>query len=48
MDHLTEMSEDEHERLENAASNLQLNSRLGCQSVVKGGDVTVEVVNVET
>ena len=38
---LSEMGEDEQDRVEQAA-DLRLNSRLACQAVVKG-DVTVEV-----
>ncbi len=42
---LSEMEEDEIERIERATSN-QENSRLGCQAKVKG-DVVVEIVNVD-
>jgi ferredoxin, 2Fe-2S len=40
-EHLTEMEEDEEDRLY-MADGLTLHSRLGCQSVVRG-DVTVEI-----
>ena len=40
---LSEMDDDEADRLDMAA-DLQLNSRLGCQSVIeKPGDVVVEI-----
>jgi 2Fe-2S ferredoxin len=39
---LTEMDDDEADRLEMAPA-LTLHSRLGCQAVVKGGDVIVEI-----
>lgn len=41
MNNLSEMDEDEQDRVETAA-DLQLTSRLGCQCVVKG-DVVVEI-----
>ncbi|MGI8991794.1 MAG: 2Fe-2S iron-sulfur cluster-binding protein [Bryobacteraceae bacterium] len=41
MENLSEMDEDEQDRVETAA-DLQLTSRLGCQCVVKG-DVVVEI-----
>ena len=43
---LSQMEEDEQDRLEVAATGLQSSSRLGCQAKVHG-DVTVEVVNVD-
>ena len=39
--HLSEMQEDEEDRLDTAVG-LTIHSRLGCQAVVKG-DVTVEI-----
>jgi 2Fe-2S ferredoxin len=39
--HLSEMEDDEADRVETAA-DVQLSSRLGCQAVVKG-DVVVEI-----
>jgi len=41
-DHLSPMEDDEDDRLFGAA-DLTLHSRLGCQCVVKGGDVVVEI-----
>ena len=41
MNNLSEMEDDEMDRVEQAA-DFQLNSRLGCQAVVKG-DVTVNI-----
>jgi len=41
VDNLSEMEDDEMDRVEQAA-DFQLNSRLGCQAVVKG-DVTVHI-----
>lgn len=42
-DHLSEMEDDEADRLDMAA-DLQLNSRLGCQAVItKPGKVVVEI-----
>ena len=42
-EHLTEMDDDEADRLDMAA-DLQLNSRLGCQAVIKEpGEVVVEI-----
>jgi 2Fe-2S ferredoxin len=38
---LSEMEDDEADRVETAA-DVQLNSRLGCQAIVKG-DITVEI-----
>ena len=43
---LSEMEEDERERIENVPG-LVPESRLGCQAKVHGGDVTVEIVNEE-
>jgi 2Fe-2S ferredoxin len=43
--HLSEMEEDEEERLERVAVGLTLHSRLGCQSKIHG-DVIVEIQNV--
>ena len=43
---LSEIEDDEEERLERAANGRTLNSRLGCQAKVHG-DVTVEIVNLE-
>jgi 2Fe-2S ferredoxin len=40
-DHLSEMEQDEEDRLD-TAEGLTLHSRLGCQAVVKG-DVVVEI-----
>ncbi|MBK9170346.1 MAG: 2Fe-2S iron-sulfur cluster binding domain-containing protein [Bryobacterales bacterium] len=40
--HLSEMQDDEMDRLDTAA-DLTLHSRLGCQAVVKGGDVIVSI-----
>ena len=40
--HLTEMDDDEADRLD-MAPGLTLHSRLGCQAVVQGGDVVVEI-----
>ncbi len=42
---LSEIEEDEEERLERVAVGLTLHSRLGCQAKVHG-DVTVEIQNV--
>lgn len=42
---LSEMEEDEEERLERVAVGLTLRSRLGCQAKVHG-DVVVEVQNI--
>lgn len=42
---LSEMEDDEEERLERVAVGLTLRSRLGCQSKVHG-DVTVEIQNI--
>ena len=42
--HLSEMEEDEEERLDRATA-VTLHSRLGCQAKVHG-DVTVEVINI--
>lgn len=41
---LTEADDDELDRLDQAPG-LSLHSRLGCQAVVKGGDVVVEIPN---
>jgi 2Fe-2S ferredoxin len=41
-ENLSEMEEDEEDRLFTAA-DLTLHSRLGCQCVVRGGEVTVEI-----
>jgi 2Fe-2S ferredoxin len=41
--HLSEMEEDEEERLDRA-TELTLHSRLGCQAKIHG-DVTVEIIN---
>src|SRR5665213_2828613 len=41
VDNLSEMEDDEFDRVEQA-SDFQLNSRLGCQAIVKG-DVTVNI-----
>jgi len=46
LENLTPMEDDEGERIERAASNVTPQSRLGCQSRIKG-DVTVEIVNLE-
>ena len=43
-DHLSEMGDDEEERLERVAVGLTLHSRLGCQAKVNG-DVTVQIMN---
>jgi ferredoxin len=45
MENLSEVEDEESERLERA-SDIKLNSRLGCQAKVMG-DVVVEVVNVD-
>jgi 2Fe-2S ferredoxin len=42
--HLTEADDDELDRLDQAPG-LTLHSRLGCQAVVTGGDVIVEIPN---
>lgn len=42
---LSDMEEDEEERLERVAVGLTLQSRLGCQAKVLG-DVTVEIQNI--
>lgn len=42
---LSEMEEDEEERLERVAVGLTLRSRLGCQAKVQG-DVVVEIQNI--
>jgi 2Fe-2S ferredoxin len=40
--YLSQMEEDEADRLDMAA-DLTLHSRLGCQAVIKGGDVVIEI-----
>jgi 2Fe-2S ferredoxin len=42
---LSEMEEDEEDRLERVSVGLTLNSRLGCQAKVSG-DVVVEIQNI--
>ncbi len=42
---LSPMEDDEEERLETSASNVTLQSRLGCQAKVSG-DVVVEIQNI--
>ena len=44
-DHLTEMEEEEEDRLERVPVGLTLKSRLGCQAKVHG-DVVVEIQNI--
>jgi 2Fe-2S ferredoxin len=46
MENLSEMDEDEQDRIEIAANDAKENSRLGCQAKVHG-DVTVEIVNLD-
>jgi 2Fe-2S ferredoxin len=46
IENLSEMEEDEQDRLEVAASGLTEHSRLGCQAKVHG-DVSVEIVNLD-
>jgi 2Fe-2S ferredoxin len=46
-DRLSEMEDDEEERLERVPVGLTLHSRLGCQAKVHG-DVVVEIQNLET
>lgn len=45
MENLTEMEDDEEERLDRA-SGLTLQSRLGCQAKLSKGDVVVEIQNI--
>lgn len=44
MENLSQMEEDEQDRLEVAATGVQPSSRLGCQARIHG-DVVLEVVN---
>jgi len=44
MENLSQMEEDEQDRLEVAATGLQASSRLGCQARIHG-DVVLEVMN---
>ena len=44
LDQLTTIEDDEEERLDRA-TGVNLTSRLGCQAKLKGGDVTVEIMN---
>jgi len=44
LENLSPVEEDESERIERAASDVKLESRLGCQSRIHG-DVVVEIVN---
>jgi 2Fe-2S ferredoxin len=46
MENLSQMEEDEQDRLEVAADNMTETSRLGCQAKVHG-DVTVEIINLD-
>jgi 2Fe-2S ferredoxin len=43
MEHLSRMEEVETDRLSTAEGRMP-NSRLGCQAILQGGDVTVEMV----
>ena len=45
-DHLSEMEEEEEERLDRVPVGHTLKSRLGCQAKVLG-DVTVEIINID-
>jgi 2Fe-2S ferredoxin len=45
MENLTEMEDDEEERLDRA-TGLVLQSRLGCQAKISKGDVVVEIQNI--
>jgi 2Fe-2S ferredoxin len=44
LENLYSMEDDEKERLESTADHVEKNSRLGCQTKIKG-DVVVEMVN---
>jgi len=44
---LSEMEEDEKERLETTAEDVTENSRLGCQTKVLKEDVTVEIMHLD-
>ncbi len=46
MQNLTEMGDDELERLE-STGKMQENSRLGCQARINSGTVSVEIVNLD-
>lgn len=46
MENLSQMEDDEQDRLEVAATGLTASSRLGCQAKIHG-DVVIEVVNPE-
>ncbi|MGZ3709680.1 MAG: 2Fe-2S iron-sulfur cluster-binding protein, partial [Bdellovibrionota bacterium] len=46
MEHLSEMEEDETDRLDNVADDRQESSRLGCQAKIHG-DIVVEIVNLD-
>lgn len=45
-ENLSEIEENEEERLERVSVGLTLNSRLGCQAKIRG-DVTVEIKNID-
>jgi 2Fe-2S ferredoxin len=44
---LSEIEEDEDERLERATNERAKESRLGCQARLKGGNVVVEILNLQ-
>ena len=46
MEHLSELEEDETDRLDNVADDRQASSRLGCQAKIHG-DIVVEIVNLD-
>ena len=46
-DNLSEMEFDEDDRL-SMAEGLTMHSRLGCQAIVEGGDVTVEIPRISS
>jgi 2Fe-2S ferredoxin len=46
MENLSQLEDDEQDRLEVAATGLTPSSRLGCQAKIHG-DVTVEIVNAD-
>jgi 2Fe-2S ferredoxin len=46
MENVSEIEEDEQDRLEIAANGVTETSRLGCQAKIHG-DVTVEIVNLD-
>ena len=46
MEHLSEVEEDENDRLENVADDRGPSSRLGCQAKIHG-DIVVEIVNLD-